>query len=107
MNILDDKPSMESLRSAIAAADDSAGNHVLWVDSAGQVHLDVLPEEMSPVDFQHSQPTMRARLPTLGQDNGYTGAAAAQDEEWMGSLYRTLISLHIGADRVIYVDRFA
>ncbi|SFF34843.1 hypothetical protein [Paracidovorax wautersii] len=66
-----------------------------------------LEEGQDPVEFQHSQPTMRARFPTLCQDNGYTGPAAARDAQWMGTLYRTLTSLHIGEKRVNYVDRFA
>ena len=92
MNI-NNSPSIAELKALISCADDEAGHHVLWVDALGEVHLTTLPADMTPVGFEASQPSMRARFGTFDQGNDYVGPGAAADEAWMNSLYVKLKSI--------------
>ena len=101
---LNQSPSKAQLKSLLAAADDSAGHHILWVDKAGEVHLDLLPEDLSPIGFENAkQEDMQFRLETLQVENGYTGSDAAADQNWIDELYDGLTS-HWTAKSTGYID---
>ncbi|MEB2498545.1 hypothetical protein [Burkholderia cenocepacia] len=106
---LNNSPSIEELRAVFAAADDDQGHHMLWVDTSGQVHLSVLPEELGPIGFEQSQPTMRMRYETFQQGNGYVGAEAAADDGFMGDVLAALVKYWGGKHmpgRVTYMDGY-
>lgn len=90
MNLLE-KPTQQELQELFAEANDDNGHHILWVDVAGKVRLSLLPEDEHPNGFQEQDPSMVLRYETFGQSNGYVGPDAAEDEEHIGSLYRSLI----------------
>ncbi|MGU7780669.1 hypothetical protein [Burkholderia sp. PU8-34] len=106
---LNNSPSIEELRAVFAAADDELGHHVLWVDTSGQVHLSALPEELGPVGFEKSQPTMRMRYETFQGGNGYVGAEAAADDRFMKEIFVALLKYWGGKHtpgRVTYMDGY-
>ncbi|UEP39989.1 hypothetical protein [Burkholderia sp. B21-005] len=106
---LNKSPSIDQLRTVFAAADDEQGHHVLWVDKAGQVHLSTLPEELTPIGLEDSNPTMLMRYPTFEQGAGYVGAEAALDDELMKDVYATLLRYWKGdhiAGEVTFMDGY-
>ena len=63
----------------LASVDDHAGNHMVWVDGAGQVHITKVVGV--PAHFYKSLPGFKFRLETFVAGNSYAGAAAASDVE--------------------------
>lgn len=106
---LNSAPTLAQLQVLTLQADDEAGNHILWVDKQGEVHLSLVPAHLSPNGFEDSQPTMCMRYETAGRGNGYVGPEAAKNTELMS---RMLVSLNrewadLGPSaRVHYVDSF-
>ena len=104
---LEDQPTLEQLQAIIAAADDVAGHHVLWVDTRGSVHLSLLPEGLGPIGFEESNKSMCLRYETCDPGNGYVGIEAANDLELMERLYSSLLREwpnRLSGGRVEYVD---
>jgi hypothetical protein len=60
-------PTRAELKRLFAGADDDAGHHVLWVDRAGEVHISVVPDHLTPIGFASATPTMKMRHETLGR----------------------------------------
>jgi hypothetical protein len=87
MNI-NNNPTLEQVRSLFASADDDAGHHCLWIDTDGEVHLDTIPEHLTPNGFEDSQPAMAVRFETFGQGNGYVGSQAAKDDRFIAEVCR-------------------
>jgi hypothetical protein len=88
---LNTSPTIAQLQALTQSADDAAGNHILWVDMQGDVHLSLVPVHLSPNGFEDSQPTMRVRYETCGQGNGYVGPQAAADVSSMNRLLNSLV----------------
>lgn len=88
---LNDHPTLAQLQTLIAAADDDAGNHILWVDAQGEVRLSVLAGQ-SPNGFEDTHPSMRLRYETCDQGNGYVGPEAANDVPMMSRYFTSLIA---------------
>ena len=84
-------PTKDQLRKLLGEVDDTKANHILWVDSAGEVHLSPLPADLTPVSFEKSHPLLRVRFEAFEAGNGYVGLDAATDEEWVTELYDNLI----------------
>lgn len=51
---LNTNPILAQLQALTQQADDEAGNHILWVDQKGEVHLSLIPEDMTPNGFEDS-----------------------------------------------------
>jgi hypothetical protein len=49
---LNSNPTIADQCALFAAANDSAGHHVLWVDNLGEVHLSCIPTGLSPAGFK-------------------------------------------------------
>lgn len=102
-------PSMEQLKSLLAACNDEEGHHILWVCRTGEVHVSVLPEGLGPIGFQESKPEMALRYETFQCGNDYVGLNAASDEEFVSRLFRSLIAEWepgVGSHGVEYIDSF-
>jgi len=41
---MNNNPTSEQLKELIASVDDNAGDHCLWIDNDGNVHLDLATE---------------------------------------------------------------
>lgn len=98
-------PTLSQLKTLFASADDEAGHHVLWVGADGAVHLDALPDDVNPVSFEESKPSMRARFETFAQGSGYVGPEAAEDDAWMNRLLRKLSSIEL-TEKSQYFDHY-
>lgn len=88
---MNQSPTIEQLKQLFATADDDAGNHSLWIDVSGNVHLSVIPDELTPIGFELAMSSMQVRFETLGEGLGYVGEAAASDEQYMSDTFRRLV----------------
>ena len=71
----------------LAACDDEAAHHVIWVGSDGGVHVDPLPETMGSPEFEERLgKAFRFRRETCVAGNGYVGAEAAADVSYVKQL---------------------
>ena len=89
---LNNNPTLDELRVIFAAADDAAGHHALWIDTAGDVHLSMIPPELTPLGFEQVTPSMKVRCETYTAGGGYVGPAAAADNKFMGDTFRRLVN---------------
>jgi hypothetical protein len=88
---LNGNPTKEELRRLVSQQDDRRGHHVLWVSDSGEVHLSLVPADLTPVGFQQAHPEMRLRYETFQRGNEYVGPAAAEDDEWISQLFDHLV----------------
>jgi hypothetical protein len=89
---LNNAPTKEELRSLLASQDDNAGNHVLWVDSSGNVVIEMLSRETTSADWsKQMKNNYKFRFESFGRGNGYVGIAASNDEDWVSTLYNRLV----------------
>ena len=79
---------MGELRQMLAAADDLAGNHVLWIDAHGGVHLSLAGSGVGP---DRANPPARLRFAPFEQGAGAVGPDAARDDELVGDLYFSIL----------------
>lgn len=84
-------PTVDELTRLFAAADDKAGHHCLWIDRSGEVHLSVIPEELTPVGFEDQTPSMQVRFETYGSGLGYVGPVASEDCAFIGDTFGRLV----------------
>ncbi len=82
---------MGQLRRLIAAADDRAGAHVLWIDNGGEVHL-------SADDGASDDGAVRLRFAPFQPGAGMVGPLAAHDDGLIGKMYFSILHhwLHAG-----------
>lgn len=82
-------PTIDDLKKLLATKEDTAGDHVIWTDNHGEVHIDTLPEDKGP-GWISTMPMFRLRYETLARENGYVGEQAAKDKNWTEALFATL-----------------
>lgn len=87
---MNNNPTIEELEKLVQVAHDDKANHVLWVDTDGNVELTALPDDLGPVELEANTPEMKMRYETFGQSNGYVGHAAAQDQSFMDRIFKSL-----------------
>ena len=83
-------PSREQLVNLLRSCDDSAGDHIVWVDKYGTVHSSMLPDTLRPTGFEEAYPSLQFRYETYIQDNGYVGNSAADDDDWVDQMFANL-----------------
>jgi hypothetical protein len=84
-------PTVAELQELLRTADETAGHHMLWVDSTGGVHLDLIPEDLTPAAFeQRIADRLRFRYETYQRWNDLVGSSAAADYEYSRDLFETL-----------------
>jgi hypothetical protein len=88
---LDASPTRQQLRELLAPCDDTAGPHVLWVSRTGDVVLSRVPGEAALAVFQQAHREMQMRYEAFLAGNEYVGPEAAEDEEWVGRLFDSLL----------------
>jgi hypothetical protein len=102
-------PALDDLKELYAACKDKNDNHILWVCSAGKVHIDRLPANVDPETFEQEKPEMKVRFKTYHRGKGYVGKKAAADEHFMSRMYQTLLDQWRKAQQsssVRYVETF-
>lgn len=100
-------PTVDQLRVLFAEADDEAGHHSLWIDKAGEVHVSLIPEELTPLGFEEETPSMQVRFETFGEGGGYVGPDAAADDKFMADTFGRLVKAWtppFRAGQIKYVD---
>jgi hypothetical protein len=89
---LNNNPSIKQLRELLQSCDDTAGSHVLWVDHQGTVHITLLDRKITPAVWaENMKDQIRFRYETYGRGNDYVGLEAAQDDEYVSSLFHKLL----------------
>jgi hypothetical protein len=89
---LSKSPTREQMRDLIGSADDNAANHVLWVGFDGDVHLDALEADESPIAFEERRRgEMKFRGETMCMRNDYAGAAAAASQAYVDNTLAWLV----------------
>lgn len=84
-------PTRAELQALLVECDDTAAHHVAWVGYDGTVHIDPVPEDLTPVGFaERKKSVIKFRLETFERGNGYVGPAAAQDDIWLDRLFTAL-----------------
>lgn len=83
------------LRRLVAAADERAGAHMLWIDTEGEVHLS--PVLSGAVGTDAGAPA-RLRFTPLARGEAMVGPQAARDDRLIGELYFSILHhwLHAG-----------
>jgi len=87
---LSNNPTRRELAELLAVCDDEATHHVVWVSNSGRVSITPLVPGMASIDVRR-RPDFRFQYETLIAGNGYTGPAAAQDDEWVDRLLKALV----------------
>jgi hypothetical protein len=88
---LAENPTEAQLRLLMRLANDDAAPHMIWVGNDGEVHIDPLPQNISPVGYvERKESEMRFRFETFDRGHGYVGREASEDEQWVSRLYRAL-----------------
>ncbi len=88
---LNQSPTVDELKKIFMHANDDAGNHSLWVDKSGEVHVSLIPTGLTPIGFEKGTLSMALRYETFCRGNGYVGVNAAADNEHINSLFLSLI----------------
>lgn len=88
---LDNAPTKEELRQLLAPCNDRAGNHILWVNKAGDVHLARVAPDSPALGFEQTHPDLQLRYETFERGNEYVGPAAAGDDAWVSELFDSLL----------------
>ncbi|MBW5824045.1 hypothetical protein H0I68_03065 [Yersinia kristensenii] len=88
---LNNNPTTQEFSTLIAACNDTAGHHILWVSKTGDVAITQLVDE-NPIGFEKNTPSMAMRYETFQQGNDYVGKNAAQDHGYVSRLLNTLLS---------------
>lgn len=91
---LETAPSVEDLADLLAACNDGAGDHLLWVDKNATVHIDFFPHGFDLLDWmRENSEAMQFRLDLCLRGNGYTGAQAAEHRDHLERTYQGLLGL--------------
>ncbi len=88
---LDMNPTTEQLRELLAACNDRAGNHLLWVKKTGEVEITRLPRKEDPANFESAHPEMQVRYALFLVAHEYVGEDAAKDDDWVQELFGALM----------------
>jgi len=90
---LKQNPTREQLARLIAGQNDEAGHHMLWVSVDGEVFLDLIPNDLTPIGYEMSlADRMQFRLSTLMAGRGHVGSDAAAEAKWVDRVYTVLLA---------------
>ncbi|MBW3596427.1 MAG: hypothetical protein KY475_04030 [Planctomycetes bacterium] len=106
---LNTEPTKNDLRKLLAACDDTAGHHILWISKSGEVKIACVPGKKAPVEFDAPPAELQVQFEPFLAGNEYVGLEAAADAEWVDELFDRLLnewSRARGCANVAYVDQF-
>jgi hypothetical protein len=96
----------DEIAALLASKDDEAGDHILWVSRDGVIHLDLLPDNLTPAGFATQyEDHILLRFETLPCGCGYVGSEGASDTEWVSRLFRAMLE-HWAKGQEEYIDVF-
>ena len=89
---LNNNPTKEELKALLQKQDDMAGNHMLWVDLSGGVHIDLILDETGSGWEKRMESKFTFRYETYSPGNGYVGEDAANDDGYVSNLFAELMN---------------
>jgi hypothetical protein len=96
-------PTKEQLRALLRACDDTAGDHILWVHRLGDVQITLLVDETPVMWAARMSEEIKFRYETYSTHNEYVGENAANDDDYVSSLFEKLLKDYQNGSRG-YVD---
>jgi len=84
--------SQEDLALLLSLYDDNAGNHMIWVDTDGNVEIAVLTDLTATEMEEVLEGRMKFHYETLPSGNRYVGIEAADDEKYLSDLHNKLFN---------------
>jgi len=85
---LTNNPTKSELRELLASCNDDAGHHIIWVGPQGDVNIELLPGDMTPVGWaERMGDQVKFRFETLQSGNDYVGQEASEDKEWLDEVF--------------------
>jgi hypothetical protein len=88
---MNNAPAQDQLRELLYACDDTAGDHILWADGLGEVHITLLMTETLAAWIQRMNGRVQFQYKTYIKDQGEVGQAAANDSMYVGVLFKKLL----------------
>ena len=92
LNTADQANLVQELQTLLRQQDDNAGEHSIWVDTNGGVHITRVPE--TPIymeEWAQTLPQYKFRKETTGRGNGYVGPSAANELSYVRELLGKLL----------------
>jgi hypothetical protein len=88
---MNNAPTQDQLRELLYACDDTAGDHVLWVDGPGEVHITLLFTESLANWIQRMNGKVQFQYDVYVKNNGDVGKDAANNSLYVGTLFKKLL----------------
>ena len=88
---MNNNPTLEELRELTAKCDDNAAPHALWISVNGDVYIDPIPNNPTPVRFEDIAKDVKIRYEKSVTGAGYVGEKAASDDKYMERIYKSLV----------------
>lgn len=89
---LQNNPTIDDLIFIFASKNDEDDSHILWVNYHGDVFLDPIGKDITPVGWDEAnQDKCKFRFESYVQGKGYVGLIASQDIKWMEKVYKGLL----------------
>ena len=77
-------PTTADLAAMLMSCNDKSGNHILWVDFNGDVHVSQVPENLTPLGWAESMVgKVKFRYEAFIRGNEYVGSKAASDQTYL------------------------
>ena len=89
---LQNNPLISDLITIFASRNDDDDAHIIWVDHNGNVFLDPIGKNMTPVGWDEANKNKyKFRFESYVQGKGYVGLKASQDMKWMQQVFNGLL----------------
>jgi hypothetical protein len=89
---MNNSPTKDELQALIRSCDDTAGSHILWVNKSGEVQIALLTDETPASWVRKNEKNILFRYESYGRNNDYVGENAAKDEDYVLSIFNTLVA---------------
>ena len=88
---MNNSPTKDELQALIRSCDDEAGRHILWVNKNGEVQITLLKNETPANWVRKNEKSILFRYESYGANTDYVGENAANDEDYVLSVFKTLL----------------
>jgi hypothetical protein len=88
---MNNAPMQDQLRELIYACDDTAGDHILWADGLGEVHITLLLTETLANWILRMNGKVQFQYDVYVKNSGEVGKAAANNDLYVGILFKKLL----------------
>jgi hypothetical protein len=88
---MNNSPTQDELQALIRGCDDAAGSHILWVNHDGEVQISLITDETPASSVRRNEKNIKFRYESYGANNDYVGENAANDEDYVRSVFNQLL----------------